>query len=78
MAKKFHARSILRPEKTKEEEKWENEEEERHNLKIKKAPTSVFEGINEDKFTRTSREAIMKDYSQDGREEEDEWQEERD
>ena len=47
MAKNFYQRSILKPEKTKEEEEWENEEEKRKDLKSKKAPTSVFDGINE-------------------------------
>lgn len=76
MAKNFYQRSILKPEKTKEEEEWENEEEKRQDLKLKKSPTSVFEGINEDRAMRNSRKAIMQDISQDEREEED-WCEER-
>ncbi len=76
MAKKFYQRSILKPEKTKEEEEWEKEEEKRQDLKSKKAPTSVFDGINEDRAMRNSRTAIMQDISQDEREEED-WCEER-
>lgn len=76
MAKNFYQRSILKPEKTKEEEEWENEEEKRQDLKLKKSPTSVFEGINEDRAMRNSRKAIMQDISQEEREEED-WCEER-
>lgn len=76
MTKRFHARSILKPEKTKEEEAWEKEEEQRQDLSKKKAPTSVFDGINEDKYTRASEKAILMDISQEGREE-DEWSEER-
>ena len=37
MAKNFYQRSILKPEKTKEEEEWENEEEKRQDLKLKKS-----------------------------------------
>lgn len=70
MAKKFYKRSILKPEKTKEEEKWEKEEEERQSTKNKKAPTTVFDGVNEDKYTRASHRAIMQDFSQGEREDE--------
>ncbi len=70
MAKKFYKRSILKPEKTKEEENWEKEEEERLSTKNKKAPTTVFDGINKDKYTRACHRAIMQDISQGEREEE--------
>ena len=77
MSKKFHARSILKPEKTREQEEWENLEDKKMDTKYKKPPTSVFDGINEDKFTKASEIAIMKDYSQGLREEDDDWCEER-
>ncbi len=64
MSKYFHKRSILKPQKTREKEEWEKEEEERLSTKNKKAPTTVFDGINEDKYTRASHRAIMKDISQ--------------
>ena len=76
MAKRFHARPILKPEKSKEQEKWEEEEDKRQEKK--KTPTSIFDGINEDKHTRAMEKAIMMDISQEGREEEeDDWCEER-
>lgn len=77
MAKKFHARPILKPEKSKEQEKWEEEEDKRQEKK--KTPTSIFDGINEDRHTRAMEKAIMMDISQEGRdeEEEDDWCEER-
>ena len=77
MAKRFHRRSILKPEKTREEEEWERKQDEKFETKNIKTPTSVFDGINEDNAMIASREAILKDYSQEGREEDDEWVEER-
>ena len=75
MAKRFHARPILKPEKTKEQEEWEEKEDKR--LDKRKTPTSVFDGINEDKHTRAMEKAIMMDISQEGRDEEEDWCEER-
>ena len=60
MAKRFHRRSILRPEKTKEEEEWERKQDEKFETKNIKTPTSVF-----DNAMIASREAILKDYSQE-------------
>lgn len=77
MAKKFYKRSILKPEKTKEEEEWEKKQEEKDNLKNKKQPTAIFDGINYDNSIKNMEDAILKDISQDGREEDDEWVEER-
>lgn len=45
-------------------------EEERLSTNNKKAPKNVFDGINQDKYTRASHRAIMHDISQGEREDE--------
>lgn len=77
MAKKFYKRSILKPEKSLEEEKWEKDEERKLSTKNIKTPTSVFDGINENRHTKAMEKSILLDISQEGREEDDDWVEER-
>lgn len=45
---------------------------------VKKAPTSVFEGINQDEFTKRSHEAILSNLQNEGIEDIDEQSEEDD
>lgn len=80
MTKRFHKRSILRPEVTKEEEEYYRKLEAEEDTKNKKAPTAIFDGINYDDSLISMRNANREDLLQgDDRtqNEEDEWVQER-